>query len=472
MNNSNTQALVTLNRSKTSLVYDINEKSIFSPSGYKLLQSHASKGFVKCSKSSINGKIRLIYDVSSLSTLQDAMKNIYSKQYLAVIYNVLSIVLELRNMDLMHRENISLNPKDIFIDKQTFKAYFIYLPVERESSPSAHIIFEKNIRELLGDFVLKNPEGMSSFTVQICKELMNFRINTQEIINKLQTEDVATVSPETGYKTGAPSESEKSSFSQKVESRPYAAVNDTSKPKVERPVSVAKNNESLKKEDNPVSSEREINALLQSMSAKSYNSTNPNNQRMVEKVVKKEKKKMKKETASVLVFFSCYIPILLVALFVIFNYYKNSGMNGAFVFFIIAVFMFVFMAPVMFFSRKNKKEEETTIYEPFVPSSRTGFRPFAIVSVSNAMTMEFFINKKEYIIGKMPDCVDGTIPFDKTVSDMHCKIVWDDGWFIQDLNSDYGTFVDEIRVVPGQKFPLKEGNKIKISKNYFEVKMF
>ena len=228
----------------------------------------------------------------------------------------------------------------------------------------------------------------------------------------------------------------------------------------------------MKKEDNPVSSEREINALLQSMSAKSYNSTNPNNQRMVEKVVKKEKKKMKKETASVLVFFSCYIPILLVALFVIFNYYKNSGMNGAFVFFIIAVFMFVFMAPVMFFSRKNKKEEETTIYEPFVPSSRTGFRPFAIVSVSNAMTMEFFINKKEYIIGKMPDCVDGTIPFDKTVSDMHCKIVWDDGWFIQDLNSDYGTFVDEIRVVPGQKFPLKEGNKIKISKNYFEVKMF
>ena len=89
MNNSNTQALVTLNRSKNSLVYDINEKSIFSPSGLKLLQSHASKGFVKCTKSSINGKIRLTYDVSSFSTLQDAMANIYSKQYLAVIYNVL-----------------------------------------------------------------------------------------------------------------------------------------------------------------------------------------------------------------------------------------------------------------------------------------------------------------------------------------------------------------------------------------------
>lgn len=470
MNNSNTQALVTLNRSKNSLVYDINEKSIFSPSGLKLLQSHASKGFVKCTKSSINGKIRLTYDVSSFSTLQDAMANIYSKQYLAVIYNVLSIVLDLRNMDLMHRENISLNPRDIFIDKQTFKAYFIYLPVERESSPSAHIIFEKNVRELLGNFVLKNPEGMSSFTVQTCRELMDFRINTQEILNKLQTEGVTTATSETVSKP-ATSESGKIGFSKTGGLKPPSTVDTTPKPTVERPATPTKDR-LLQKKEEPVSAEREINDLLRSMSQKSYNSTNPNNQVKVEKKVKKEKKKMKKETASVLIFFSCYIPILVVALFVIFNYYRNSGMNGTFIFFIIAVFMFVFMAPVIFFSRKNKKEEEETIYEPFVPSSRAGFRPFAIVGVSNAVTMEFFINKKEYIIGKMYDCVDGTIPFDKTVSDTHCKIVWDNGWFIQDLNSDYGTFVDEIRIVPGQKFPLKEGSKIKISKNYFEVKMF
>lgn len=470
MNNSNTQALVTLNRSKNSLVYDINEKSIFSPSGLKLLQSHASKGFVKCTKSSINGKIRLTYDVSSFSTLQDAMANIYSKQYLAVIYNVLSIVLDLRNMDLMHRENISLNPRDIFIDKQTFKAYFIYLPVERESSPSAHIIFEKNVRELLGNFVLKNPEGMSSFTVQTCRELMDFRINTQEILNKLQTEGVTTATSETVSKP-ATSESGKIGFSKTGGLKPPSTVDTTPKPTVERPATPTKDR-LLQKKEEPVPAEREINDLLRSMSQKSYNSTNPNNQAKVEKKVKKEKKKMKKETASVLIFFSCYIPILVVALFVIFNYYRNSGMNGTFIFFIIAVFMFVFMAPVIFFSRKNKKEEEETIYEPFVPSSRAGFRPFAIVGVSNAVTMEFFINKKEYIIGKMPDCVDGTIPFDKTVSDTHCKIVWDNGWFIQDLNSDYGTFVDEIRIVPGQKFPLKEGSKIKISKNYFEVKMF
>lgn len=473
MNNSNSEGLVTLSRNRSSLIYDINEKEIFSQAGYKKFQSSAPNGFVKPVKTNANGKVRLTYDVSQFVTLQEAMSGIYSKQILVLTYNMLSGIIELRDSEFIHRENISLDPRNIFVDLQTYKTHFVYLPIERKSSPGAHIIFEKKVRNLLAEFIHKNQNEMSSLAMQICRDLMNFQVNTQDIVKKLQTESMMTATAETAARTSgntAPSEGLK--ISKAAEVKKDAPQPNQSKPAPEdKPKPSFGSVTNIKKNSEPQGAEREINELLRDMSQKSYNSTNPNNRRMVERTVKKEKKKMKKETARVLIFFGCYFPILFVAMFLIFNYYRNSGMNGSFVFFIIAVLMVVFMAPVIFFTRKPKKDEET-VYEPYVPASRAGFRPFAVVSVSNAVSMEFFINKEEYTIGKMKDYADGIIPFDKTVSDVHCKLIWDNGYFIQDLNSDYGTFVDEIRVVPGQNFPLKNGSKIKISKNVFEVKMF
>lgn len=479
MNNSNAEGLVTLSRSKASLVYDINEKSIFSPLGFKKMQSTAPEGFIKCSKTSINGKIRLTYDVSRYVTLQEAVSGIYSKQYLVLVYNMLSTVIALREHEFMHRENISLDPRGVFVDLQTYKTYFIYLPIERNSSPGAHIIFEKRVRNLLSEIVRKNPEGMSALAMQICRDLSNFQINTQEIIKKLQTESMMTATADITSKTGGfapPSGQIVSGMSGRVNTaapiqNPVRKEVVDKPPVAEKPKPESRSTQPIRKRTEPQSAEREINDLLKNMSQKSYNSTNPNNKQMVEKTVKKEKKKMKKETAKTLIFFGCYFPVLFAAMFIIFNYYRNSGMSTGFVIMVVAVLMAVLTAPVIFFTRKPKKEEET-LYVPYVPASRMGFKPFVLVSVSNAATMEFFVNKEEYVLGKMRGEVDGVIPFDKTVSDIHCKVLWDNGYFIEDMGSDYGTYVDEIRVVPGQRFPLKNGNRIKISKNVFEVKMF
>lgn len=476
MNNSNSEGLVTLSRSKASLVYDINEKNLFSPAGFKMLQSNVKKGFVKCGKSSINGKIRLTYDISRFVTLQEAMSGIYSKQYLVVAYNMLLNVVELRDMEFVQRENISFDPRDIFVDPQTLKIYFIYLPIARKSSPSAHIMFEKNVRKLLAEFVQKNQKGMSSFAMQISRELINFQINTLDIVKKLEIEAAMTTTAEVSAGNSGElcvaQKLETTAKDRKADNNAFSArhmrfaENDTPQEAEFKEVFAGE-----KRIVTPTA-EKEINDLLKNMSQKSYNSTNPNNRRMVERTVKKEKKKMKKETASKLIFFACYFPILFIAMFVILNYYRNSGMSGGFVFFIVATLMFVLMAPVIFFTRKSdkNKKSEVTLYEQYNSSVRGGFKPIVIVSVSNAATMEFFVNKEEYILGKMPGLANGVIPFDKTVSDAHCKIVWNNGFFIQDLNSDYGTFVDEIRVVPGQNFPIKNGNKIKISKNVFEVR--
>ncbi len=43
------------------------------------------------------------------------------------------------------------------------------------------------------------------------------------------------------------------------------------------------------------------------------------------------------------------------------------------------------------------------------------------------------------------------------ISRRHAKLVWDGAWFIEDLNSANGTFVNRHAVLPGQKFELTNG---------------
>lgn len=466
MNSVSSAGLVTLSRSRTSFIYDINEKSIFSSTGFKMLRSREGSCFVKCAKSSAGGRIRLTYDVTGLLTMQEIMPRIYSIQYIAIVYNLLSDIIALRNVETIYHENISLDANDIFIDPKTFKAYFIYLPLERKASPGAHITFEKSIRKLLADFAYNNNNGLSSFVMGLCEDLVNFRVNSQLIIGKLESEAASepeefAVSPLVQKSVSAPIVQERHEMKKRTENN---SVSQTTQKTVIK-----------EKRNSKTEQKHEVNDLLINMSKKSYDSTNPDKQKAVLRAVKKEKKKIKKETANMLVFFACYFPILFVAVFVILNYYKNSGMNGRFVLFIVATFMFVFMAPVIFFTRrtdKNKKKDDE-LYEQYIPPTRGGFlKPIVIKSVSNAMTMEFFINKEEFVIGKLSGVADGVIPFDQTVSDEHCMVVWNDAFYLKDLNSDYGTFVNEVKIVPGQDFPLKNGDKIRISKNVFEVKEF
>lgn len=463
MNNGSTaNSLVTLKRSKAALVYDINEISIFSATEYKVLQNLLKKGFVKCGKNSINGKIRITYDVSGLESLKDFMNGIYGGKYVAVAHSMLSKVIELRELYNIHHENISLDTKDIFIDPQTLKVYFIYLPFSRKTSPGAHIVFEKKARKILSDFAYQNGDGMAFSIKNICKDLADFRVNTQEIVDRFNAE---MASPIADKAVPAPQP--------QVVKMTEANTNSI---EVKKPLGVPVSklySDNLRSAEPPVQ-EKKVNDLIANMSQKSYDRNNPNNQLKEKTVVKKKKKKMKKETATNLIFFFIYFPILFLAVVLILNYYRNSGMNSNFVIFTVLTFLFMFMAPVIFFMHKNSKNKknEESVVEQFVYQPRNAFKPIVIASVANAATMEFFINKKEFIIGKMPELVDGFIPFDKTVSDTHCKVVWNGKFFINDMGSDYGTYVNEIRIVPGQDFPIKNGDKIKISRNVFEVKEF
>lgn len=78
------------------------------------------------------------------------------------------------------------------------------------------------------------------------------------------------------------------------------------------------------------------------------------------------------------------------------------------------------------------------------------------------------ITKGEFVIGKSQDDVDFWIEGNKTVSRCHAKIVNRLGhFFIIDLESLNGTFVNERRIQPKEEIQLLPGDKIRLSDERF-----
>lgn len=75
-----------------------------------------------------------------------------------------------------------------------------------------------------------------------------------------------------------------------------------------------------------------------------------------------------------------------------------------------------------------------------------------------------YIKKKEFIIGKKRDSVDGYLGMSDVVSRLHCKIVrHNDTFGIIDLGSSNHTFVNGILVHPQEERRLTEGDRIRIA---------
>ena len=108
-------------------------------------------------------------------------------------------------------------------------------------------------------------------------------------------------------------------------------------------------------------------------------------------------------------------------------------------------------------------EEEMTVF--LGENEKRGFRYLKSFEDQN---QDIEIEKFPAIIGKMEEKVDFTIANNK-VSRIHAKIIFaDDKYYIEDLNSTNGTYINETRLIPYEKNILKIGDIIKISELNFK----
>ncbi len=94
-----------------------------------------------------------------------------------------------------------------------------------------------------------------------------------------------------------------------------------------------------------------------------------------------------------------------------------------------------------------------------------------LVGVKTPVKVEIVINKEDFIIGKKFDSVDGLIQFNKAISRIHCKIIFSGKkYFITDLSSSNGTYVNGARIEPNRQVGIAPGDKIRLANSDFIIK--
>lgn len=93
-----------------------------------------------------------------------------------------------------------------------------------------------------------------------------------------------------------------------------------------------------------------------------------------------------------------------------------------------------------------------------------------IVALNVPTRVEILITKDEFIIGKKAEIVDGVVSFNKMISRSHCKIIKSsNGFFVIDLQSANGTYVNRVKLQPNQAHEIINGDIIRLANSDFQV---
>jgi len=93
-----------------------------------------------------------------------------------------------------------------------------------------------------------------------------------------------------------------------------------------------------------------------------------------------------------------------------------------------------------------------------------------IVAMNAPEYFEIVIDRDVVVIGKKAELVDAVIPFNKMISRKHCKITRNNGnYYITDEGSANGTYVNRVRLAPGQPRQINRGDVIRLSDSDFQI---
>lgn len=93
-----------------------------------------------------------------------------------------------------------------------------------------------------------------------------------------------------------------------------------------------------------------------------------------------------------------------------------------------------------------------------------------IVSINMSNKVVINVTKDEFVIGKKFDEVDGVISNNKMISRIHCKIIKNDSqYYILDLHSANGTYVNCVKLEENKPCLIKNGDIIRLANMDFKV---
>ncbi|GMQ57664.1 DUF6382 domain-containing protein [Vallitalea sediminicola] len=120
--------------------------------------------------------------------------------------------------------------------------------------------------------------------------------------------------------------------------------------------------------------------------------------------------------------------------------------------------------------RTNYSTEDTILLEDYKQKLNIEAEPY-LLSKDGDIVNKVIIASNPFIIGKLDSQVDYIVE-NSSVSRIHCKIInEDEKYYIIDLNSKNGTYLDEERLVSNKKYQLHDGTHVAISNCEYTFEM-
>ena len=95
-----------------------------------------------------------------------------------------------------------------------------------------------------------------------------------------------------------------------------------------------------------------------------------------------------------------------------------------------------------------------------------------LVSINAKVPCEFNINTSEFILGRVASKVNAVIPGNPAISSAHCKFIFRNGeYFVQDMSSSNGSFLNSTRLVAEELYSVKSGDRLRLANEDFLIRI-
>ncbi|MBC8060471.1 MAG: FHA domain-containing protein [Clostridiaceae bacterium] len=406
------------NRDNSNISYILEREQLFFETGYKVLQNQEKNGFAKCVKILHNGKIKLVYDISKYKSLQSLLDQLTPESFFSIINRLFNIVSEAKHNGFIQCENIDVDLSKIFIDSNNLNVFLIYLPVNTSTNLSRIGVFERELKKNLAEAITKNSNLYSDKVSRLFNDLQNDNYLLEDIKENIKKSAITRDSMHLGQ------------------------TNEIVKPEGNLPTLV-------------------ISAHTQTVQPK----------------VPSNKKDLMKW---LILFVIQVVSVIICAGIMLF-----LGNEATIYITLIVVMVVIDLTVSIFvgiFAFREKKSVSVQVqnninFKPIFEGGATEvleeiFIPsIALSGVGTPANIEVVISKKEFVIGKNPESVDGVIPFNKAISRVHCKISFVNNlYMLKDLKSANGTYVNSVKLQEDQQIEIIIGDKIRLANSEFIVR--
>ena len=111
---------------------------------------------------------------------------------------------------------------------------------------------------------------------------------------------------------------------------------------------------------------------------------------------------------------------------------------------------------------QNQIVDETTLID-----EKSRPRKAFLQGYRNGLLEEIIISKSSFIIGRLPDQVD-YVSDNRAVGKIHAEIiVRDESYYIKDLNSKNGTYINGEKLISQREYPIKNNDKLTLADSNF-----